>query len=70
MTGRQDLTCHAPGWKTGLANSMCPKCPGRKAKVGDVHKEHTASAARLNAEPTKIKTNFAGMWSLQIEAHS
>jgi hypothetical protein len=25
---RRHWTCHAPGWKTGLANSMCPKCPG------------------------------------------
>jgi hypothetical protein len=69
MRGRQDLTCHTPGWKTGLASSMCPKCPGEKAKVGDVYKEHATSAARLNVEPTKMKTNFIGMWSLQIKAH-
>jgi hypothetical protein len=23
-----ELNSHAPGWKTGLASSMCPKCPG------------------------------------------
>jgi hypothetical protein len=31
-------------------------------------KEHAASAAWVNVEPTKMKTNFAE-WSLQIKAH-